>query len=132
VVFGEPARNPCIGLLMRTALEHAGLPPRDPHAPGGLLSLGAPGRLAALFEAAGFDDVRAGTLDAPFALPSARHYLDFVRTSASPVRQILGTLSPEAADAAWAAIEARLRSFDTPDGWVGPNELLRVSGRRPT
>ena len=36
----------------------------------------------------------------PFHLPAVRDYLDFVRASASPIRQILGSLSPQATDAA--------------------------------
>ncbi|MEZ5650495.1 MAG: class I SAM-dependent methyltransferase [Burkholderiaceae bacterium] len=131
LVFGEPARNPCVSLLMKTALEHAGLPPRDPFAPGSLLSLGANGRLAGVFESVGFEDVRHGTLAAPFELPSAGHYLEFVRTSASPIVQILAALPPAAAEAAWSDMEARLQVFASSDGWIGPNELVWVSGRRP-
>jgi hypothetical protein len=74
--------------------------------------------------------VATTTLDAPFRLPSVRRHLDFVRSSASPVQQVLGRLEPAAADAAWAEIEERLAVFATSDGWVGPNELLLTAGRR--
>jgi len=130
MVFSRPDRNPCVTILMSTALKHAGLAPRDPFQPGGLLSLGKPGLADELFRAAGFRDVATTTLDAPFRLPTARHYLDFVRTSASPIQQILGRLDRAAADAAWAEMEQRLGEFTTPDGWVGPYELLLTVGRR--
>lgn len=130
VVFSRPERNPCLGILMATALKHAGLPARDPFTPGGLLSLGKPGLADELFRAAGFQDVASTALDAPFLLPTARHYLDFVRASASPIQQIVGRLSPEAADAAWADMEERLGVFTTASGWVGPNELLLTAARR--
>jgi hypothetical protein len=130
MVFSRPDRNPCVTILMSTALKHAGLAPRDPFQPGGLLSLGKPGLADELFRAAGFRDVATTTLDAPFRLPTARHYLDFVRTSASPIQQILGRLDRAAADAAWAEMEQRLGEFTTPDGWIGPNELLLTVGRR--
>ena len=130
MVFSRPDRNPCVTILMSTALKYAGLAPRDPFQPGGLLSLGKPGLADELFRAAGFRDVATTTLDAPFRLPTARHYLDFVRTSASPIQQILGRLDRAAADAAWAEMEQRLGEFTTPDGWVGPNELLLTVGRR--
>jgi SAM-dependent methyltransferase len=130
LVFGPPPANPCIKILMSTALKHAGLPPRDPFSPGGLLSLGRPGHADELFVAAGFRDVASTRLDAPFRLPSARAYLDFVRTSASPIQQILRGLDATAADAAWAEMEERLSVFSTPSGWVGPNELLLTAGRR--
>lgn len=129
LVFSRAQRNPCIATLLSTALEHAGLPPRDPSQPGGLLSLGEPGKLDGLYRDAGFREVATTAIPAPFRLPSARHYLDFVRASASPVRQILSQLEPSAAEAAWADIEERLSRFTTDDGWVGPNELLLTAGR---
>ena len=49
MVFAGPDLNPCLRILMMTALRHAGQPPRDPCAPGGLTSLGRPGALEALF-----------------------------------------------------------------------------------
>ncbi len=54
MVFAGPEENPCIPILMATASRHAGLPPRDPFAPGGLLSLGRSGDLDRLFRSAGF------------------------------------------------------------------------------
>lgn len=130
MVFSRPERNPCIGILMSTAMQHAGLPARDPFTPGGLLSLGRPGLADALFGAAGFQEIATTTLDAPFHMPTARHYLDFVRASASPIQQILSRLSPQAANDAWADMEERLSTFATPNGWVGPNELQLTAARR--
>ncbi|WHZ13087.1 MAG: methyltransferase [Burkholderiaceae bacterium] len=129
LVFSRPQANPCVTLLMATALKHAGLPARDPFQPGGLLSLGKPGLADTLFGEAGFRDIASTVIDAPFRLPSARHYLDFVRSSASPIQQILGRLTPAAAEAAWAEMEQHLQAFTTPTGWEGPNELLLTAAR---
>jgi SAM-dependent methyltransferase len=131
MVFSTPQANPCVRILMSTALEHAGLPPRDPYQPGGLLSLGKPGLIDELFKAAGFRDVATTKMHAPFRLPSVRDYLHFIRTSASPIQQILAKLDNAARDAAWAAVEERLNAFATPAGWEGPNELLLTAARRP-
>ncbi|MBG6073201.1 MULTISPECIES: class I SAM-dependent methyltransferase [unclassified Polaromonas] len=132
LVFSEPQRNPCLGMLMTTALRHAGLGPRDPFAPGGLLSLGKPRLLEDHFIQAGFAGVTTERIYAPFQLPSARDYLHFVRTSASPILQILGHLNSEAREAAWADMEEQLEVFQLADGnWEGPNELLRIHGMRP-
>lgn len=131
MVFSQPQSNPCVVLALQAALRHAGLPPRDPAQPGALFSLGAPGQLDALLRSAGFEAVATTRLSAPFRLPSAAHYVEFLRSSAGPVRQLLGALAAAARDAAWADIEARLHAFDTPDGWSGPNELLLSAGRRP-
>jgi len=130
LVFSQPAHNPCITLLVSTACKHAGLPPPDPATPGGLLSLGRPGLVGELFTEAGFLDVATTRIDAPFRLPSARAYLGFVRSSASPIRHLLGRLDAAAAQAAWDEMEERLSVFTTPSGWQGPNELLLTAGRR--
>lgn len=110
--------------MMSTALRAAGLPPRPSFEPGTLMSLGRPGLLAQLLHTAGFADIRVTPLAAPFSAPTVRHYVDFVRTSGSPIMEILGSLSPEAQNGVWRDIEAQLEAFTTPAGWVGPNELL--------
>lgn len=130
MVFSSPDKNPCLGTLISTALKHAGLPPRDPYQPGGLLSLGKPGSIDELFQRAGFSRVATTKLTAPFRLPSVSDYIKFVRSSASPILQILERLDAPAKEAAWRDIESRLSAFDTPDGWEGPNELLLTIGRR--
>jgi SAM-dependent methyltransferase len=130
MVFSAPDKNPCVAILMSTALKHAGLPPRDPYQPGGLLSLGKPGRIDELFRDAGFSRVATTKVAAPFRLPSVHSYLDFVRTSASPILQILGRLDDGKRAAAWAEIEEKLSAFNTATGWEGPNELLLTVGQR--
>jgi SAM-dependent methyltransferase len=131
MVFSRPENNPCLTIMMSTALKHAGLQPGDPFAPGGLLSLGRPGHIDSLFRAAGFQDVATTAFDAVFHMPSVDAYLDFVRSSASPILGILRHLEPPAAAAAWAEMHDRLSAFSTADGWAGPNELLLTAGRRP-
>ena len=116
---------------MATAFKYAGLPPRDPYQPGGLLSLGKPGFIDELFRQAGFSRVASTRMMSPFRLPSVNDYLDFVRTSASPILQILAGLDEPIRNAAWAEIEHKLSAFTTPDGWEGPNELLLTIGHRP-
>lgn len=130
VVFSGPKENPTVSVLIATALRHAGLPPRDPFAPGGLLSLGQPGRMAELFNEAGFRDVTNVALQAPFLLPRTADYVAFVRNSASPIHQILARLPEPAREEAWADMESQLEVFQTPTGWAGPNELIVTAGRR--
>jgi SAM-dependent methyltransferase len=131
MVFSHPARNPCLTILMATALRHAGLPAGDPLQPGGLLSLGQAGHMDRIFRTAGFQDVATTAIDAVFRLPSVDDYLAFVRSSAGPIVDILARLTPAAAAAAWAEVRDRLDVFTTADGWAGPNELLLTAGRRP-
>ncbi len=131
MVFSRPEKNPCLTILMSTALRHAGLPARDPALPGGLLSLGQPGRIDGLFRDAGFHDVATTAIEAVFRAPSVDHYLAFVRSSAGPVMDILGRLDAAVAEAAWSEIRERLDTYTRPAGWEGPNELLLTAGRRP-
>lgn len=130
VVFSAPDTNPCVAIAMKTALAHAGLPARDPFAPGGLMSLGKPGLIDGLFKLAGFDEVATTRVSASFRLPATRDYLAFLRMSAGPILQILKGLDAAAREAAWAEIESRLDQFQTGGDWVGPNELLLTAGRR--
>jgi ubiquinone/menaquinone biosynthesis C-methylase UbiE len=129
-VFSGPEKNPCLKILMGTALRHAGQPPRDPFAPGSLFSLGRAGHIDTLFHEAGFRDVATTAMDAVFHMPSVDAYLTFVRDSASPILQILAGLSEAAAQAAWDDIREQLLAFETPTGWEGPNELLITAARR--
>lgn len=130
MVFSEPSANPCVAMLLATALRHAGLPPRDPFQPGSLFSLGRPGHLDGLLREAGFVQVASTRMPASFELPSAAHYLAFIRSSASPIQQILARLDPAAAQRAWDDMERQLHAFDGPQGWSGPNELLLAAARR--
>jgi ubiquinone/menaquinone biosynthesis C-methylase UbiE len=131
MVFSRPEKNPCLTILLSTALKHAGLPARDPCHACGLLSLGKPGHIEALYKSAGFRDVATIAVAANFHLSSVDHYLAFVRSSASPILQILGRLDKASTEAAWSEMRGRLTTFTTPEGWVGPNELLLTAGRRP-
>jgi ubiquinone/menaquinone biosynthesis C-methylase UbiE len=127
LVFSHPAANPCLVTLARIAQRHAGTPAGDPFAPGSLMSLGRPGLLAQLLQDAGFTDIAVRPVSAPFRLPSANDYVEFVRTSASPVMQMLKALPERARIDAWNDMTSQLETYSTTGGWEGPNELLLCS-----
>lgn len=131
LVFGAPEGNPCITIMAATAMRHRALPAASPYAPGTLLSLGEPGRMTRLLDAAGFVEVEVRPLSAPFHLPDAAAYVEFVRTSGSPLIQLLAPLSAQAQDAAWDDMTRQLDRFGGPDGWHGPNELLLCTASAP-
>lgn len=128
VVFSRADRNPCITTLMKIATKHAGTTPPDPARPGGLLSLGVPNLLSDLYGQAGFSRVCELVVSAPFHLPSASAYVEFVRDGAAPVIAILSRLSEDRQRAAYDEIEREFEVFKTDAGWEGPNELLIVWG----
>jgi SAM-dependent methyltransferase len=130
LVFSSPEANPCVALTMRTARQHAGVPPADPFAPGSLLSLGRPVALARLLDGAGLHSIEVTPLAAPFRLPSVDDYMAFLRDGASPVIELLRGLPAARQAEAWADIAAQLGRFTTAHGWEGPNELLLCSGTR--
>ncbi len=130
MVFGAPQANPCVTTLMSTALRHAGMPPGDPFQRGGLLSLGKPGLIDDLFKEAGFHEIATTRIAAPFNLPAVGDYMEFIRTSAGPIVQMVKSLDAAKAEAAWADMEQALSRYETRTGWEGPNELLLTAARR--
>jgi ubiquinone/menaquinone biosynthesis C-methylase UbiE len=130
LVFSTPETNPCIAITMRTARQHAGLPDADPFAAGSLLSLGRPGLAVQHLAEAGFGEIEVMPLAAPFRVPCVDDYIDFVRTSGSPVIEMLRPLTAAQQADAWSDITRQLRRFSTPPTWLGPNELLLCSASR--
>lgn len=131
LVFGDPANNPCITTMMKVARKHRGLTGSvSPYADGGLFSLAAPGRLSSLLTAAGYAEVAVKPLAAPFELPDAAAYVAFVRSSGSPIMEILAPLDATARELAWQEMEQALEEFRGDRGWIGPNELLLGSATR--
>ncbi len=137
LVFGSPQRNPCLTVTLATARQHAGrvnaVLPGATHAfePGTLMSLGQPGLFLELLQTAGFVDVAVSTVSAPMHTLSATHYVDFLRSSASPLIEILAPLSAAEKQHAWHDMIEQLQIFNTPSGWTGPNELLRCVAVSP-
>jgi ubiquinone/menaquinone biosynthesis C-methylase UbiE len=133
LVFAEPARNPCLRITLATARKHAGLPALPPDAyvaAGTLMSLGKRGALEALLSDAQFADVEVHAVSAPFKTPTVRRYVDFIKTSASPIIEILAPLTEAARQKAWEDIAEQLDVFTSHGGWIGPNELLLCSARK--
>lgn len=130
LVFSGPQTNPCITTILNTARRHAGLAKlndHDPPVPGSLLSLGKPGLLKQLLTEAGFTEVAVLPLSAPFRFARSADYIDFVRSSGSPIMDLLKPLSALAQARAWNDMTSQLGCFETEQTWVGPNELLLAS-----
>ena len=130
MVFAGPDMNPCLRILMSTAMRHAGLAPRDPYQPGGLVSLGKPGLMDDLMQRAGFRSVATTRMEVAFTLPTTADYLAFIRDSAGPILQILAPLDDATRAAAWADMAAQLDAYQAQDGWSGPNTVLLTAGRK--
>ncbi len=111
--------------------RHAALPPPAAGQPGPF-SLGAPGRLEALFEAAGLVDVQARKVNAPVILPSAAECLRFEQELFGALHQMLGKLDEKAKAQAWAEVGEKLAAFEANGRFEGPCIMIAAVGRRPS
>jgi ubiquinone/menaquinone biosynthesis C-methylase UbiE len=137
LVFGEPTQNPSLTIALTTARKHAQLWTKSEmniqqaFEPGTLMSLGKPGLIKDLLLTAGFVDIKLQHISAPFHSPSVEHYIDFIRSAASPVIEILALLPTSTQENAWRDMTEQLRVFSSKSGWDGPNELLLCSATAP-
>lgn len=130
VVYSTADRNGFFALPVGIIRRIAGLPAPAPGLPGPF-SLGTPGVAEALYAGAGLVDVSVTVVPSPLRLPSAAECVRFEHQSFGALHQMLSGVDEEARDAAWREIEQALTQFEDADGFVGPCEMLVVSGTRP-
>lgn len=130
VVYSTPDRNGFFALPVGIIRRIAGLPAPAPGMPGPF-SLGAPGVAEAAYEGAGLVDVTVTPVVSPVRMPSAAECVRFERDSFGALHQMLANVSDEERAAAWREIEETLAQYEGPDGFVGPCEMLVVSGTKP-
>lgn len=123
VVYSTPERNEFFSLPVSIIRERAQLPAPAPGQPGPF-SLGGPGALEATLRQAGFDDVGVKAVPSPLRLSSAADCVRFERESFGALHQMLAGVDEAGREAVWSDIEDALARFDSPDGFVGPCELL--------
>jgi len=129
IVYSTPDRNQFFSIPVSIIRERAQLPAPLPGQPGPF-SLGAPGVLEEVFSTAGFSDVHVSAVDAPLRMASAADCVRFERDSFGALHQMLGGLPEDERPAVWDEIAASLAQFETDDGFVGPCELLVVTGTK--
>jgi SAM-dependent methyltransferase len=129
-VYSTPDRNGFFSIPVGIIRRVAGLPAPAPGLPGPF-SLGAPGVAEHAYEAAGLVDVTVTTVPSPVRLPSAAECVRFEQESFGALHQMLSGVEPAEQAAAWSEIKEALTQFEGPDGFVGPCEMLVVSGTRP-
>jgi SAM-dependent methyltransferase len=130
VVYSTPDRNGFFAIPVGIIRRIAGLPAPAPGLPGPF-SLGTPGVAEGAFEAAGLVDVTVTAVPSPVRLASAAECVRFEQESFGALHQMLSAVGSSGRAAAWSEIEEALTQFDGPDGFVGPCEMLVVSGTRP-
>ena len=129
MVYSTAENNEFFSVPVSVIRRRAQLPPPLPGQPGPF-SLGGEGVLEKAFADAGFMDIEARTIDAPLKLASAAECLQFEKESFGALHQMLSGLSADEQEQAWQEIEQRLTSFEGPDGFSGPCELVVAVGTR--
>ena len=129
IVYSTPDRNEFFSVPVSIIRTRAQLPPPQPGQPGPF-SLGGPGVLESALVQAGFRDVTVEAVPAPVRLASAAECVRFERESFGALHQMLAGLPADERPGVWDEIEAALTRFETPSGFVGPCELLVVSGTK--
>ena len=130
IVYSTADNNGFFSIPVSVIRRRAELPPPLPGQPGPF-SFGAPGVAEGALRQAGFVDVTVSAVAAPLRMASSADCVRFERESFGALHQMLAKLDDAGREAAWAEIAERLAEFDGPDGFVGPCELLVVSGTRP-
>jgi hypothetical protein len=80
--------------------------------------------LADAYRRAGFRDPEIRTLDTPLRMRSAEECVQFERESFGALHQMLAGLSEKERAATWQEIEGALRTFEGPDGFTAPCQIL--------
>ena len=130
VVYSTPDRNAFFSVPVGIIRRRANLPAPLPGQPGPF-SLGADGVLARTLEEAGFRDVEVRRIDSPVLLPSSAECVRFERESFGALHQMMASLTEAERADTWREIEAALARYDTPQGFVGPCEMLVGAGTKP-
>ncbi len=127
MVYGTAERNQFFSLPVSIIRQRAQLPPPAPGQPGPF-SLGTPGVLEAAYRDAGFRNIEVRTVPAPLRLPSAATCVQFERESFGALHQMLAGVPETDRESIWEEIEGALKAFETPEGFVGPCEMVIAVG----
>ncbi|WP_372734248.1 class I SAM-dependent methyltransferase [Nocardioides sp.] len=129
VTYSSAAVNGFFSVPVSIIRERAQLPAPAPGQPGPF-SLADPEVLEEEFARAGFGDIEVEVIDAPVLLSSAAECARFERESFGALHQMLGAMAPDDQLQVWAEIESALSEYDTPDGFVGPCQLVVAAATR--
>jgi len=129
IVYTTAENNKFFSLPVSIIRRRAQLPPPLPGQPGPF-SLGTPGVLEEAYRQAGFRDIQTRIVAAPLHMSSAEECVRFERESFGALHQMLAGLNEEERASVWEEIASDLRQFETPEGFVGPCEMLVAVGTK--
>jgi ubiquinone/menaquinone biosynthesis C-methylase UbiE len=130
IVYSTPEKNKFFSVPVSIIRNRAKLPPPLPGQPGPF-SLGATGVIENAFSQAGFKNVKAGLVDSPLSLSSAKECVRFEKESFGALHQMMSSLSDGEKAAVWDEIETELKQFESDNGFTGPCEMVVAVGEKP-
>ena len=130
IVYSTPDLNTFFSLPVGIIRRIAELPAPGPGMPGPF-SLSGENVAEAAFAQAGLVDVTVTAVPSPVRMKSAAECVRFEYESFGALHQMLSGVGQDQRDAAWREIEETLAQFEDENGFVGPCEMLVVSGTRP-
>ena len=114
-VWTERGRNPWLGLVLDALSEQLGTPMPPPGIPGPF-SLGDATRLAAMFTAAGFTELRSDELEVPLRAPSFDGWWRMTTSLAGPLARITDGLDADTAEKVRARAHEAVGRYEDGDG----------------
>lgn len=130
-VWSSPQKVPAFLLSFEIVMKETGTPPPPPDAPGPF-SLADTSLLRQKFEQAGFQDIKIESNTMNFKLPSPEGYVDFVQSTAAPLKAMMAGLPPARQKEIWNKVADAARKYADPaTGSVSfTNEVICVSAKR--
>jgi ubiquinone/menaquinone biosynthesis C-methylase UbiE len=128
-VWATADANPWASVAGRAMVEAGAMPPPEPGEPG-MFVLGAPGRLEAALNDAGFALVEAGEVPMRFSYADFDEYWAILLDLGGAVARAVDGLPPQRAKQLKAEIERDVEPFRSGDGLVFPARCLNAAGAR--
>jgi SAM-dependent methyltransferase len=120
-VWVDPDANPWTSIAMQAIATEVAVPPPDPDGPN-MYRCAAPGAVAALYEGAGFDDIREWDVGVELVTESPEQYWDMISEHVSLAVAALRQVDEAARERIRDVALANVRPFES-------NGVVRVPGR---
>ena len=128
-VWGPPAGNPWLSIVLDAVAEVVGHPVPPPGIPGPF-ALADATRLRALAEASGLVDVTVDEVQIPFHAPSFEQWWEHTTALAGPLAMIVSRFDDHTLSGLLETLRARLAPYATSDGYELPGLALVVAARK--
>lgn len=122
-VWGAMEQNPFFAITAISLVQRGHIPPPEPPGPP-VFRMANPEHTTALFEGAGFGEVRTEPVPVCFPVPNADEYLSIVSDAAGPLGLTLRELSPADLDKVRADAAGALERFAAEPGYEVPGVAL--------